>query len=652
MTDRPETPETPLQATTPVRFALKWSLATGLGCALGIPLLVLIAGDADIQFDFFVGTLSYSADYLPRTAGFLAYGVVLGACQWGVALRGRLPHAGLWVAATGIGMPAGLATAELITHVMRFWIVRDQLAALPPDWYVTGPANLLGDLLPVSLGAVVFQWLFLHLAVHRAWQWLVLKPLVWVATMAAMLPALPIMVLAGAAMAGAGSWAMVLTEYLVFILPYGALTGALLSTLLGRTREQADLRQQGRALAWRGALALAVLVAGWAVPALLRSPFAVPAEPGAAVSGMSPTPAPPLTALGTPMPPHPRRIALDDIPNLVSLAHWEAQTSLGWEPWLYAGQVMDMSWSPAGDRLAAARGGSVAVYDIAAGTVLYGRQLPGDALTVAFSPDGASLATGSYDGLVQAWSTRDNSLMATLAGHEGPVWSVAYSPDGTKLASISFADIRVWQMADGEELYHFPLATDTRLDRNAWAGSLEFAADGQSLVALCSWWQRQTGDLYRRQTVRIWRMSDGQMVREWNPLEGQTSRCPSTCQLQAYSLALSPDGQLVAVGGEDNHAWVWRATDGTLVQSLQTPGTSEYRGSVAFGPDGSFLAAGGGQSPSIVFWRLSDGRPLRRVEFYHHWSVASHSSLVAFSPDGTLLASSSPSGIDLWGVAP
>ena len=66
-------------------------------------------------------------------------------------------------------------------------------------------------------------------------------------------------------------------------------------------------------------------------------------------------------------------------------------------------------------------------------------------LSVAFSPDGSRIASGSYDKTVRLWDASSGQELAVLRGHEGSVWSVAFSPDGSRIASGS-ADgtVRLW----------------------------------------------------------------------------------------------------------------------------------------------------------------------------------------------------------------
>src|SRR5271166_5546107 len=73
--------------------------------------------------------------------------------------------------------------------------------------------------------------------------------------------------------------------------------------------------------------------------------------------------------------------------------------------------------------------------------------------SVAFSPDGKVLATGSFDSTVKLWDFASKKELQTLKGHTLPVYSVAWSPDGKLLASGSQdKTIRLWDPKDGKSL--------------------------------------------------------------------------------------------------------------------------------------------------------------------------------------------------------
>ena len=111
------------------------------------------------------------------------------------------------------------------------------------------------------------------------------------------------------------------------------------------------------------------------------------------------------------------------------------------------------------------------------------------------------------------------------------------------------------------------------------------------------------------------------------------------------SIAFAPDGETLASGSQDRKVRLWRASDGTLLRTLE--GHTGQVDSVAFAPDGAILASGAGDN-TVRLWRVSDGTLLRTLEG-HTDRVRS----IAFAPDGTMIASGSEDGtIRLWGVPP
>jgi len=249
--------------------------------------------------------------------------------------------------------------------------------------------------------------------------------------------------------------------------------------------------------------------------------------------------------------------------------------------------------------------------------------------SIAFSPDGQLLALGKNDKTVRLLrvSDTDVSLVRTLTGHKGWVASVAFSPDGKFLASGSNdATIKIWRVSDGS-------LVRTLTGHKGWVTSVAFSPDGKFLAS----------GSYDH-TIKIWRVSDGSLVRTW---EGHTHAgiLGGKVSFPVESIVFSPDGQFLASGSCDHTIKIWRVSDGSLVRTLE--GHQGCVCSVAFSPDGKFLASGS-DDHTIKIWRVSDGSLVRTFSSLKEHNVVYVVGSVAFSPDGRLLASGSDDGIVLW----
>lgn len=154
-----------------------------------------------------------------------------------------------------------------------------------------------------------------------------------------------------------------------------------------------------------------------------------------------------------------------------------------------SGFVQSLAFSPDGRLLASgSRDCTVKLWHVGTGRSI--RTLSGHSrwvYSVAFSPDGSMLASGSADKTVRLWDVESGEEIRTLSGHSGCVRSVAFSPDGRILASADLAVIvKHWDLENGKEI-----RTLSEHVLDVW--SVAFSPAGDMLVSAC-------GD----GTIRLW----------------------------------------------------------------------------------------------------------------------------------------------------
>jgi len=298
--------------------------------------------------------------------------------------------------------------------------------------------------------------------------------------------------------------------------------------------------------------------------------------------------------------------------------------------------------------------------------------------SLAFSPDGKMLATGSSDHEIRLWNLSTGEKLKTLSGHTGDVSALAYSPDGKSLASGSWDDhtLRRWEVSSGKLLKTLT-ASDTRtytgqargpLVPDSCVRALRYTRDGKfilaglneslaflgpttletagSVLAHRPWKESGGGGIGGVYDVgcyglalspdgtkaatsgvdRCGRVWDLKTKKELSTLEGHGDNVPG--------IAFSPDGKTIATGCHDGKVRFFDAKSGKVglvidVGASPSPGGQKFSlWAVAFSPSGKWIVSVGSNSPKL--WDAESGKEI--------CDIPAAGMAAAFSPDGTLLA--------------
>lgn len=223
--------------------------------------------------------------------------------------------------------------------------------------------------------------------------------------------------------------------------------------------------------------------------------------------------------------------------------------------------------------------------------------------SLSFSPDSRTLVSGSVDKTAKVWDISYGRVLYTFARHTDAVRGVAYHPAGHTIVSGGRdAVVTLWNASTGLPRHVVQLKSGV--------SCLAFNADGQVLAA-----------------------GGEALVYLLNPENGEVQKTFSGHAGRVSSVAVSPDGRTIISGGLDGALRMW-STGGLTSRfrpSLETRRVN-YIWSVAFSPDGRWLAAGA--DSTLLVWDWSTGK----LAFNFKSTLNTVSSL-AFSPDGRLLVS-------------
>jgi WD40 repeat protein len=286
--------------------------------------------------------------------------------------------------------------------------------------------------------------------------------------------------------------------------------------------------------------------------------------------------------------------------------------------------------------------------------------------SVAFSPDGKTLASGGWDDTVRLWDVKTGKELRRIDAHKAMVGRVAFSPDGKILASRGALDgsVRLWDPVTGKELARFTGLNNINPWRFNHDTALAFSPDGKTLVATA------------RNNLVFFDVASAAEVR----------RVPS--HVYGITVAYSPDGKLFATGGVDEgkdvySLRIWDAATAKELRKCTLPknepptylawdpnNNGQFAAVIAeddmhvfdsasgkevtripyywpsravYSPDGKVLAASG-SGPKVRLWDPSNGKELAQEFDGHRGGV----NAVAVGPEGKLIASAGADGVRLW----
>jgi WD40 repeat protein len=275
--------------------------------------------------------------------------------------------------------------------------------------------------------------------------------------------------------------------------------------------------------------------------------------------------------------------------------------------------VSSVAYSPDGRFVASGSAdSSIKIWDLETGREIW--TLPEHEAAVeslAYSPDGRRIVSGAADYSIKLWDVETGEEIKSLIGHSNVVNSVAYSPDGRLVVSGS-ADrtVKVWDLENSGTLWTF-------YDHSLWVNAVCFSPDGR-VVASAS----------RDGTAKLWDIQTGKLLHSL--VHGG----------EVFALHFSPDSRLVASGASDSSIIVWNALTGRQERTIL--GHEGVVRTLVFSPEGGHIASASSVDSTIRIWEAGTGKQLRS------FGAAGVKSL-SYSPDGVHIASGSmDNAIRLW----
>jgi WD40 repeat protein len=286
------------------------------------------------------------------------------------------------------------------------------------------------------------------------------------------------------------------------------------------------------------------------------------------------------------------------------------------------------AFAPDSRHLAVARKGGAQLYELPSlREVETIAALGTNVSTMAYSPDGTRILSGSADGRLRVWSCAERRVVRDWPGHTAKVWGARFSDDAKRLISIDISgEVTCWDAQTWERIWSLALqgqtggavSPDGRLAVTGnWAGKVSWW-DGASAKLLAATFGhhhpvvaaafsldgRQAASVAEDGTVALW---DAHSFQPITRFKGH--------MLGAHGVAFSPDGTRLATGGDGREAVkLWDLAIQREVLTLSGQGFLFH--SLAFSPDGNYLAAEATTAGSVAVhvWRAPSWAEIEAAE--------------------------------------